>query len=268
MTVQMERQFIDGPVGRLGVLRTDEWRREPLVLLHPINAAAVVWSDVAERLDRGVVAIDLRGHGDSVATGPFTVEQGYIEDVVAVLDALGLDSVHLGGGSLGGAISVALAALYPKRVRSVTTFGSTLGTGLAPEAIEAMVQELLDKGTARYFADLVPQVVGTVHRGSARIQKLMAVAAGEREEAVVAEILRGAFGADIRHLAGNLAGSGIPVHVVVGTEDPTCPPSMSQEIAQATAGRVTILDGVGHLPMLEVPTRVAEILRNVPGESS
>lgn len=268
MTVQMERQFVDGPAGRLGVLRTDESRCEPLVLLHPINAAAVVWSDVAERLDRAVVAIDLRGHGNSTANGPFTVEQGYVPDVVAVLDALGHDRVHLCGGSLGGTISVALAALYPKRVLSVTTFGSTLGTGVAPEAIDAMVQELLEKGTVRYFADLVPQIVGAAHRRSTRIQKLMAVAAGERKEAVVAEIMRGAFGADIRHLADNLAGSGIPVHAVVGTADPTCPPAMSQEIARVTGGSLTILDGVGHLPMLEVPMQVAEILRTVPGESS
>ncbi|MEX3656430.1 alpha/beta fold hydrolase [Mycolicibacterium fortuitum] len=268
MRVLMERQFIEGPVGRLGVLYTGESAREPLVLLHPINAAAVVWSDVARRLDRSVVAIDVRGHGDSTANGPFTVEQGYVRDVLAVLDSLGHDRVHLCGGSLGGTISVALAALCPKRVLSVTTFGSTLGTGLTSEAIDAMVQELLEKGTVRYFADLVPQIVGAAHRRSARLQKLMAVAAGERKEAVVAQIMRGAFGADIRDLAGNLAGSGIPVHAVVGAEDPTCPPSMSQEIAAVTAGSLTVLDGVGHLPMLEVPTRVAEILETVPGASS
>ncbi|PXY23164.1 alpha/beta hydrolase [Prauserella coralliicola] len=262
MTMALESLSVDGQAGRLSVLRTTDARHgDPLVLIHPINSAAVVWTDVAARIDRPVVALDLRGHGGSVAEGPFTVEEGYVPDVLAVLDGLGLDRVHLGGGSLGGTISVALAALYPQRVLSVTTFGSTLGTGVPAEQIDAMVAELRAKGTAGYFADLVPQVVGSAHRGSARVREVMEEAVGTRSEAVVAEILHGAFGADIRHLAGKVAATGIPVVAVAGTEDVTCPPEMSRELAETTGGTVTTLVGVGHLPMLEEPARVVEILR-------
>lgn len=257
----LERLSVEGPAGRLTVLRTTDPRPgDPLVLIHPINSAAVVWTDVAARLERPVVALDLRGHGDSVAEGPFTVEHGYVPDVLAVLDSFGLGRVHLAGGSLGGTISVALSALHPQRVLSATAFGSTLGTGVPTEAIDAMVDELQSKGTADYFADLVPQVVGSAHRESARVLEVMAEAAGQRSEAVVAEILHGAFGADIRHLAGKVATTGIPVLAVAGTEDPTCPPAMSRELAEFTGGTAMTLPAVGHLPMLEEPTRVAEIL--------
>lgn len=258
----LERLNVEGQAGRLSVLRTTGERSgDPLMLIHPINSAAVVWTEVAARCERPVVAIDLRGHGTSVAEGPFTVEEGYVPDVLAVLDSLGLDRVHLGGGSLGGTISVALAALHPQRVLSVTAFGSTLGTGVPTAQIDGMVTELREKGTAGYFADLVPQVVGSAHRESAGVLDVMAEAVGDRAEEVVAEILYGSFGADIRHLAGEVVGTGIPVLAVAGTEDVTCPPEMAQELAEATRGTSTTLPGVGHLPMLEEPARVVELLR-------
>ncbi|MFD4255395.1 alpha/beta fold hydrolase [Amycolatopsis thermoflava] len=258
----LDRVSVAGPAGRLSVVRTTGDRPgNPLLLIHPINSAAVVWADVAALLDRPVVALDLRGHGDSGQAGPFTVEEGYVPDVLAVLDTLGLDRVHLGGGSLGGTISVALAALHPRRVASVATFGSTLGTGVPAEAIGAMVTELEAKGTAGYFADLVPAIVGRAHRDSARIREVMAEAVGTRPETVVADILHGAFGADIRHLAGKVAAAGIPVLAVAGDEDPTCPPAMSRELAEATGGTAAELAGTGHLPMLEETERVADLLR-------
>ncbi|GAB3569226.1 alpha/beta fold hydrolase [Amycolatopsis endophytica] len=258
----LDRVDVAGPSGRLSVLRSTGNRPgTPLLLVHPINSAAVVWTGVAALLDRPVVALDLRGHGQSGQAGPFTVEEGYVPDVLAVLESLGLDRVHLAGGSLGGTISVALAALHPHRVASVTTFGSTLGTGVPSEAIEAMVGELDAKGTAGYFADLVPDIVGRAHRESAGIREVMAEAVGARPEAVVAGILHGAFGADIRHLAGRVATTGIPVLAVAGTEDPTCPPAMSRELAAVTGGSARELAGTGHLPMLEETERVAALLR-------
>lgn len=251
---------IDGPAGPLTVDVTGEPAEGAIVCVHPINSAAVVWEPVAPLLGRPVVTLDLRGHGTSTMEGPFTVEEGYVPDVLAVLDALDLQRVHLVGGSLGGTICIALAAKLPARVASVTTFGSTLGTGVPAAAIDAMVAELTAKGTAGYFRELVPQVLGTAYRADTGILAAMAVAAGTRQEQVVAAILHGAFGADVRHLAGAVREAGIPVLAVAGTEDPTTPPGMSEELAERTGGRAGVLPGVGHLPMLEVPQRVAGLI--------
>lgn len=257
----LSRRTVPGPVGDLAVTVNGALPGpggiEPVVLVHPINSAGLVWEPVMALLDRPSVALDLRGHGGSVLAGPYSVA-GYVEDVLAVLDALELPAVHLAGGSLGGSIALALAARCPERVRSVATFGSTLGTGVSDAVIAAMVDELVTKGTAGYFADLVPQVVGAAYRDEPRVLDAMREAAGTRPEPVVADILRGAFGADIRDLVGGVRA---PVAAVGGTEDPTCPPAMTEEIGKATAaGTTTLLDGVGHLPMLEVPARVAELI--------
>jgi pimeloyl-ACP methyl ester carboxylesterase len=257
MTAVFETRMVAGPTGPLAVVQSAEpSRRTAVVLVHPINTASVVWRQVLPLLELPAVALDLRGHGGSGLRGPFTIADGYVPDVLAVLDALELDAVHLVGGSLGGSISLALAALHPGRVHSVTTFGSTLGTGVPEVAIEQMVAVLAAVGSQRYFADLVPQVVGPAYRGQQSLEETIS-AAGGRPEPTVAAILRAAFSADIRDLVGRVHA---PVLAVGGTADPTCPPAMTEEIAAATGGVPVILDGVGHLPMVEEPQRVAELI--------
>ena len=101
--------------------------------------------------------------------------------------------MHLVGGSLGGTIALAAAALHPDRVRSVTTFGSTLGVAAPAEAIEAMVDELTAKGTEAYFADLAPLIVGAAYRADERVLAAVRAAVGSRDPSIIADILRGAF---------------------------------------------------------------------------
>lgn len=253
---------VTGPAGQVSVLVAGSpGPHDTVVLVHPINTAGSVWSPVMEAIEGPSVALDLRGHGSSGQSGPFTVG-GYVDDVLSVMDALDIPAAHLAGGSLGGSIALALAAQSPERALSVTTFGSTLGTGASEADIQAMIDELEAKGTRTYFADLAPLIVGSAFRDDTRVLAGIREAAGTRPEAVVADILRGAFGADIRALAGRVR---VPVHAVGGTEDPTCPPAMTEEIAAVTGGRVTILDGVGHVPMLEIPDEVAKIIEEQLG---
>jgi len=249
---------VTGPAGPIAVDVTGGPVADgAIVLVHPINTAASVWEPVADRLPRPVVALDLRGHGRSVMAGPYVIEGGWLDDLMAVLDGLDIASAHLAGGSLGGTISLAAAAKSPGRVRSVTTFGSTLGVGVPAEAIEAMVTELEAKGTVAYFEDLGPLVVGAASRDNAAVLGALKAAVGTRDPAVIAGILRGAFSADIRHLAGDVK---VPVLAATGTEDPTCPPAMTEEIANVTGGTAVELPGLGHLPMLEQPERVAALI--------
>ncbi|WP_433296482.1 alpha/beta fold hydrolase [Pseudonocardia sp. CA-142604] len=213
-----------------------------VVLVHPINSAAAVWEHASAVSRRPTVVLDLRGHGGSATQGPFTVQGGYVDDVVAVLDALGrLGRLHLAGGSLGGSISLAVAALHSERVLGVVTFGCT---GVPTEAIDTVVAGLEEMGTAGYFAEPMPDVVGTAYRAGQRVLDGTRSAAGDRPESVVAAIRYGALGADIRHLVGKVA---VPVFAATGTEDPTCPPAMTEEIAAATGASPLLLDGVGQV---------------------
>jgi lipase len=88
----------------------------PLVALHGLKGYGGRWRQLAGRLgDVRVYAPDLRGHGWSAPQPPWTVNQ-HAEDVLAVLDDLGLPRVDVLGHSLGGTVAIELARLAPERV--------------------------------------------------------------------------------------------------------------------------------------------------------
>jgi pimeloyl-ACP methyl ester carboxylesterase len=88
-----------------------------LVLVHGITESRRTWDPLVEPLVAAgyrVVAIDLRGHGDSSRTAPYDLAT-MAGDVGAVLAHEGLDDALLVGHSLGGAVVSAYAAGGPCR---------------------------------------------------------------------------------------------------------------------------------------------------------
>src|SRR5690349_24508093 len=94
----------------------------PLVLLHGIGGEACVWDPVLDALaaDHDVLALDLPGFGRSapLPDGVEPTPEALARAVAALLDADGLDDVHVAGNSLGGWVALELAKAG--RARSVT----------------------------------------------------------------------------------------------------------------------------------------------------
>ena len=95
----------------------------PLVLLHPNGFCAGVFDPLARALrsEHRVLGIDVRGHGISDAPTRFE-DCGFVaaaEDVVAMLDHLGLDEVVILGESLGGGTGILVDRLRPGLVRKL-----------------------------------------------------------------------------------------------------------------------------------------------------
>lgn len=90
---------------------------DPLLLLPALGERAGDWAPVREVLDRErrVYAVDLRGHGRSDRPGDYSLEL-MRDDVIALLDALGLDRVDLVGHSMGGVVAHLVAQARPWRV--------------------------------------------------------------------------------------------------------------------------------------------------------
>ncbi len=96
----------------------------PLLLLHGWPEFWLTWKPVMERLAGRyhLIAPDLRGFGDSdKPAGPFGAAE-HAQDLVALLDALGLDRVGVVGHDVGGAIMQALARAAPERVAGLFFF--------------------------------------------------------------------------------------------------------------------------------------------------
>ena len=101
----------------------------PLYLVHGIGARKTTWDTLIAGLeDRFTcVSYDLRGHGDSpVPPPPYSLDE-LVEDLEALREKLGHESIHIAGHSLGGMIGPAYARSFPERCRSVALLSTAAG---------------------------------------------------------------------------------------------------------------------------------------------
>nr|WP_225956403.1 alpha/beta hydrolase [Amycolatopsis lexingtonensis] len=123
---------------------------EPLVLVAGLGQQLHSWPDAfcAQLADRGfeVIRFDNRDAGRSthprfrppslpaMLAGRFPEQQYDLKDMAAdtigLFDALDLETAHIAGVSMGGMISQTVAALYPDRIRTLTSIMSTTGSRL------------------------------------------------------------------------------------------------------------------------------------------
>jgi pimeloyl-ACP methyl ester carboxylesterase len=108
--------------GALALFRlgTGPGTAEPVIAVHGITANSRAWIAVDRALDgrAALLAVDLRGRGASSGLpGPYGME-AYARDLLAVLDACGLERAVLVGHSLGAYAVARLAADHPERVRA------------------------------------------------------------------------------------------------------------------------------------------------------
>lgn len=120
-----------------------------VVLVHGLNAQLHTWDPIAARLARHhrVVALDLRGHGDSDWTKAGYPLAGFVADVAGLYDELGLGRAAVVGHSLGARVALAFAAEYPDRVRRMAL--SDAGPELSrtgAQRVRANPRNVLERG--------------------------------------------------------------------------------------------------------------------------
>jgi 3-oxoadipate enol-lactonase len=105
---------------------TDPWRNAPyLILQHGSGRSSRFWYSWVPYLSRfyKIVRPDARGLGGSSADfdldRDFTLE-ALVDDLAGIVAALGAESVHFCGESMGGILGIALAATHPRLVRTLT----------------------------------------------------------------------------------------------------------------------------------------------------
>jgi pimeloyl-ACP methyl ester carboxylesterase len=135
---------------------------QPLILLHGLlGTARVDLGDVIDRLstDYRVLGVTMRGYGQSLPKPrafPLDFYQQDAHDVLAFMDAVGLERAFIGGYSDGGEVALLAATMQPKRFPAVLTWGS-IGV-LPPE----LLPEPDNLGTVPGVDDLV-EVARSLH---------------------------------------------------------------------------------------------------------
>jgi pimeloyl-ACP methyl ester carboxylesterase len=138
---------VDVPGGAIAVEVVSQGT-EPVLAIHGISSQRKLWNWLrAAEPGLSLIAPDLRGRGHSIgAGGPSSIGR-HAADMVAVLDRLGLDAVHVCGMSMGGFVAVELATAFPGRVKSLILvdggFPMAAPPGLTPEVLPAVFADRL-----------------------------------------------------------------------------------------------------------------------------
>lgn len=138
--LQIEDTAVEVAGGALGVARLGAADGAPAVAVHGITSSSRAWLAVARALGTRATlhAVDLRGRGASSGLpGPYGLG-AHTADLLAVLDALGLERAVLTGHSLGAYVVARFAVEHPDRVRAVVLVDGALAIpgadGVEPQA--------------------------------------------------------------------------------------------------------------------------------------
>jgi pimeloyl-ACP methyl ester carboxylesterase len=195
-----------------------------------------------------VVAFNHRGIGDSASTAaPYTVES-MADDTIALADALALDRVHLIGYAIGAAVALSAARRYPGRVRSLTLAAPSSGLPpSAPAPAEGVLREVerigFEAHVREHVAASLPALSEALWLRQGTLENFLKHAQARRGYAAL-EIA---------------AGLEVPALVLAGADDVAArgtlsPVAAARALAAALPhARLTIVEGVGHMPFWEAP---------------
>lgn len=235
----------------------------PLILIHGFGGDAYNFARVARHLRRRfrVLIPDLPGFGKATRAPELAYSMSAQADrMERFMCALGIPSAHVGGNSMGGFIAAQLALRHPHRVESLWLLNA-LGCPSARHS--QMYREFERTGklaliihTPDDFDRLMKQVS---HR---RILIPRSVRSLFIERAQRDAGLHGAIAVELSERAVTLTEQNAritqPTLLVWGAEDQILSPACIPEQQQVFPNHdVIVMPGIGHLPMLENPRRVA-----------
>ncbi len=212
---------------------------EPILLIEGLGGDIPGWRRnipvLAEELF--VVAFDLRGNGRSDSPGEAVTMWTFVEDAVAVLHLVGVESAHLYGQSFGGMIAMGLALTHRERVRSLIVAATHPGgSHVAPVRSKVPKDRPWMALYAPGFPEAHPEhVAEDLATGAQQPQSQLA---GRRQWEAMQEF----------DVYDRLPSIGVPVLVLHGTEDRLVSVENARVLAEGIPGaELHLIDGAGHL---------------------
>ncbi|MFA6004452.1 MAG: alpha/beta fold hydrolase [Elusimicrobiota bacterium] len=231
----------------------------PVVLVHGFPLSHAMWELQIEALkkDFRVVAYDIRGLGASAAgDGQCTMEL-FSDDLLAVLDHLGIASAVLCGLSMGGYVALRTAQRAPQRVKALVLCDTRSEADDDPAKLgrAAAIQSIKRHGLGPFADGFVPKVFAAETLAQARPCVAAAQARIRASDPV------GVCGALLAMLSRTDTSAFLPqikapCLVMVGEHDRLTPPEYSRGLAAAIPGaELEVIPAAAHMSNLENPER-------------
>jgi len=259
-----------------GMHYEDQGQGPAVLFVHGFPLDHTLWTHQIEALSDAyrVIAVDLRGHGQSEATpGPYSMAT-LADDLHGLLQALEVERATLAALSMGGYVLMAFWRAYPQSVRALVLTDTRAGAD-TPEGRQKRketVEQVRAEGTEDVIEGMLPRLLSRT-----TMRDKPEVVAHTREMMARASV-EGVIGA-LQGMAARpdstptLKTVSVPTLIVVGEQDVITPPDTAQAMQDAilTGGRTTQVKlvqvpDVGHMVPIEAPETYNQLLRGFLGD--
>jgi 3-oxoadipate enol-lactonase len=250
-------------VGSNEIAYKDSGSGETVVLLHGFCGSISYWDKVIPLLSNEyrVIAMDLRGHGNSSSNvSPFTIDD-MAKDVKELLESLQLGQIYLFGHSLGGYITLSLAEHYPEKLKGYGLIHSTAfpDTEEGKKGRENAVNSIEKSGLDQFIDGLVPKLFSDESLLNLRedVDKTKQIGYSTNIKAAQSTLLAMKSRPDRTEL---LSRKDIPLLLVAGALDKIIPVKNTISVEEEHI-QTKVIQTSGHMSMYENPDELVETIR-------
>jgi pimeloyl-ACP methyl ester carboxylesterase len=240
---------------------------EPVVLVHGWAASGQMWEPLATDLARTyrVIVPDCRGHGQSGKPhepSRYGVEMA--NDVLRLLDHLGIPKAHIAGYSMGGGIVLKMLADHPDRFLTAIVGGSQgFVRGAKDDFNDEKLIKDLESGMSLSDAMIANAPASWPKPSAEQRQMMRQMDAGQDPKALAAQ-RRGNPGLEIEY--ASLASIKVPFLALCGSLDN--PDRMKPLVAALPDARLDVVEGGNHGGTPETPQFIRDVREFLERHSS
>jgi pimeloyl-ACP methyl ester carboxylesterase len=244
-------------------------RGDPLLLIGGLTSSHLAWQLMVPELalEYRVITPDNRGSGRTVVRDDDGVRstESFALDLLAFIDELALDRIHLMGVSMGGMIVQEFALRHPERLASLTIGCSTCGGERAISAPKEVIEALFLGAGEDSTADRATAAIDIQIHPESRAKRARNVEFHVDTKHTYPhsseELLRRAAGIARHDTFERLAGLSVPTLVLTGSHDRLIPNENSALIAkQIPNAKLVEIGDAGHIFFVEQPEQTNRVL--------
>lgn len=255
-----EEQFFDSNGTRIRYIV--DGQGEPIILIHGFTSSAEgnwVMPGVFKKLSEGfqVIAIDARGHGKSDKPhDPAQYGSAMVEDVIHLMDHLGIEKAHVAGYSMGGFLTMKILASHPDRLLSAIVGAAGWSQEGEDRSMQELLAESLEKGEGirPLIEALTP--VGEPPMSEEQIEMANQMVMATNDPQALAAVIRGMAGLTVTEK--ELAGNTVPTLAIIGSKDPLKAGVDAMEPVMDNL-EVKVIDGADHMSALLNPEYASQL---------
>lgn len=238
-------------------LSTGPTTTHPLVLIHGFPFSLEQWRPQIDALAprHRVIAMDLRGMGKTpVGDVPLMIEF-LVDDLIELLDHLGIRRACLCGLSMGGYVALRAVDRHPERVHGLvladTRAGADDNAGRVKRA--GGIRTIMSQGMKAFTTTMLPALfpAGALAARSVAVQRIQALMEATDPRGACQALAAMAARLDLRERLASIA---TPTLVVVGENDTITPEKDARELVAGIArAKLVKIPGAGHVSNLDDP---------------